>query len=73
MYWTDAGSSKIQRANLDGSCVEDLIITYSSGSVSGGGNVTVSHSRWRGEFRQRFDTAQRQDHTVCPRLLPEEA
>ena len=37
MYWTDAGSDKIQRANLDGSGVEDLIITYSSGPVKGGG------------------------------------
>jgi hypothetical protein len=37
MYWTDAGSSKLQRANLDGTSVEDLIITYSSGPMSGGG------------------------------------
>ena len=37
MYWTDAGSSKIQRANLDGTSVEDLIITYSSGPMGGGG------------------------------------
>ena len=27
MYWTDAGSDKIQRANLDGSQVEDLVTT----------------------------------------------
>ena len=27
MYWTDIGSSKIQRANLDGSNVEDLLTT----------------------------------------------
>ena len=25
MYWTDAGTDKIQRANLDGSVVEDLV------------------------------------------------
>ena len=25
MYWTDAGTDKIQRANLDGSGVEDLV------------------------------------------------
>ena len=25
MYWTDRGSDKIQRANLDGSGVEDLV------------------------------------------------
>ena len=25
MYWTDIGTSKIQRANLDGSQVEDVI------------------------------------------------
>ena len=25
MYWTDGGNNKIQRANLDGSNVEDLI------------------------------------------------
>jgi hypothetical protein len=37
VYWTDAGSDKIQRANLDGSGVEDLIITYSSGLAKGGG------------------------------------
>ena len=37
MYWTDAGSSKIQRANLDGTSVEDLLITYSSGPMGGGG------------------------------------
>ena len=27
MYWTNEGSNKIQRANLDGSNVEDLITT----------------------------------------------
>jgi hypothetical protein len=27
MYWADAGAHKIQRANLDGSKVEDLIST----------------------------------------------
>ena len=27
MYWTDYGAGKIQRANLDGSNVEDLITT----------------------------------------------
>lgn len=27
MYWTDRGSSKIQRANLDGSGAEDLVVT----------------------------------------------
>jgi DNA-binding beta-propeller fold protein YncE len=27
IYWTDAGNSKIQRANLDGTSVEDLLIT----------------------------------------------
>ncbi len=27
MYWTDAGTHKIQRANLDGSNIEDLITT----------------------------------------------
>ena len=25
MYWTDGGTDKIQRANLDGSDVEDLV------------------------------------------------
>ncbi len=25
MYWTDIGTGKIQRANLDGSIVEDLL------------------------------------------------
>ena len=25
MYWTDVGTDKIQRANLDGSGVEDLV------------------------------------------------
>ena len=25
MYWTDSGTRKIQRANLDGSGVEDLV------------------------------------------------
>ena len=25
MYWTDGGTDKIQRANLDGSVVEDLV------------------------------------------------
>lgn len=37
MYWTDAGTDKIQRANLDGSAVEDLIMIYSSGPAAGGG------------------------------------
>ena len=27
MYWTDLGTEKIQRANLDGSNVEDLVTT----------------------------------------------
>jgi hypothetical protein len=37
MYWTDSAIDKIQRANLDGSGVEDLIITYSGGPAKGGG------------------------------------
>ena len=31
MYWTDFGTDKIQRANLDGSNVEDLVTTGLSG------------------------------------------
>ena len=27
MYWTDSGTRKIRRANLDGSGVEDLVTT----------------------------------------------
>ena len=27
MYWTDAGTGKIQQANLDGSGLEDLVTT----------------------------------------------
>lgn len=30
MYWTDTGTGKIQRANLDGSQVEDLLASQSS-------------------------------------------
>ena len=26
MYWTDSGADKIQRAHLDGSRVEDLVV-----------------------------------------------
>jgi len=37
MYWTDAGTGKIQRAKLDGSGVEDLVITYTGGPAKGGG------------------------------------
>ena len=47
MYWTDFGTDKIRRANLDGSQVEDLIPTGlsnladialdTSGAGSGGG------------------------------------
>jgi ferric-dicitrate binding protein FerR (iron transport regulator) len=37
IYCTDTGSSKIQRANLDGTSVEDLIFTHSSGPMDGGG------------------------------------
>lgn len=37
MYWADAGTGKIQRANLHGTGVQDLIITYSSGPMGGGG------------------------------------
>lgn len=37
MYWTDAGSSKIQRANLDGTGVEDLISRSSGGPVKDAG------------------------------------
>ena len=33
MYWTDYGTDKIQRANLDGSNVEDLITTGLTGPV----------------------------------------
>ena len=42
MYWTDTGADKIQRSNLDGSGVEDLVTTgldWPSGialDVSGG-------------------------------------
>jgi hypothetical protein len=37
LYWTDAGTGKIQRANLDGTGVEDLVSTYAAGPVKGGG------------------------------------
>ena len=30
MYWTDTGTDKIQRANLDGSNVEDILAGLSS-------------------------------------------
>ena len=33
MYWTDSGTDKIQRANLDGSNVEDLITTGVTGLI----------------------------------------
>jgi hypothetical protein len=72
IYWTDAGNNKIQRANLDGTSVEDLLITYSSGPMAAAGSITVSHSRQQDEFRQRFDTTKRQDHTIRPGLPLEE-
>lgn len=31
MYWTDEGTNKIQRANLDGSGVEDLVTAIPRG------------------------------------------
>ena len=31
LYWTDAGRDKIQRANLDGSNIEDLVFTSADG------------------------------------------
>ncbi len=34
MYWTDVGTQKVQRANLDGSTVEDLV-TISLGTPVG--------------------------------------
>ena len=37
MYWSDVGSRKIQRANLDGTGMEDLVSTYAAGPVKGGG------------------------------------
>ena len=33
MYWTDLGPDKIQRANLDGSGIEDLVTINLSGPV----------------------------------------
>ena len=27
MYWTDSGTDKVQRANLDGSHIEDIVTT----------------------------------------------
>ena len=33
IYWTDAGTGKIQRANLDGTSVEDLVTTGLSDPV----------------------------------------
>ena len=44
MYWTDAGTDKIQRVNIDGSYVEDLITTGLGNSVGlaldvGGGKM----------------------------------
>ena len=33
MYWTDPGTSKIQRANLDGSNIENLITTGINGAI----------------------------------------
>ena len=37
MYWTDAGTGKIQRANLDGTGVEDLVSRSSGGPVKDAG------------------------------------
>ena len=41
MYWTDLGTDKIQRANLDGSDVQDL--------------VKLRHSRYGGPFGIALD------------------
>lgn len=34
MYWTDSGTQKIQRANLDGTTVEDLVDNPTDGLVT---------------------------------------
>ena len=53
MYWTDYGTDKIRRANLDGSNVEDLVTTGSSSpfgialDVSGGKMYWTDYEGWR--------------------------
>ena len=47
MYWTDIGSSKIQRANLDGSEVENLVTTPAVFTPIGIAlDVAVGHMYW---------------------------
>ena len=46
LYWTDAGTDKIQRSNLDGSGVEDLVTTGLSGPVGIALDVSGGKMYW---------------------------
>ena len=80
LYWTDAGTDKIQRSNLDGSGVEDLVTTgldyprsialdVSSGKMY----WTDAHEQRRGEKIQRsnLDGSTVEDLVTTGLLLPE--
>lgn len=46
IYWSDWGTIKIQRANLDGSNVEDLVATQSNGLTVGSGTRKLYWTGW---------------------------
>ena len=54
LYWTDRGTSKIQRSNLDGSGVEDLVTTGLSGPVGLALDVSGGKMYWTDWLRDKI-------------------
>ncbi len=54
MYWTDGGTRKIQRSNLDGSGVEDLVTTGLSGPEGIALDVSGGKMYWTDWLREKI-------------------
>ena len=57
MYWTDPGTSKIQRANLDGSNIENLITTGLDSPTGIALDIQNGKMYWADEFTSKIQRA----------------
>ncbi len=57
MYWTDSATKKIQRANLDGSNVEDLVTTGLTALVGIAVDPAAGKMYWTDAFTDKIQRA----------------
>ena len=71
IYWTDIGAGKIQRANLDGSAVEDILTVGAvfaplAVALDVNGNKIYWTEIWTSSFRATVACSAGSSTTCCP-------